>query len=357
MTPSAAPTLLSESKCEGKMTVDCNQNEVRSSNCAKRPASTTDLNERSRKSIKKCFGNLTSNLNVLVIGPKESGKSSLINSMYMALAQEWKDRAKYFPGKNHTIDQCVMFRTRGSRNASRSKVVFWDTRGFEDIHSDEHAALILRYVMEGRIPSQCIPCVLLMEKELIKKRYQKTASPERRIDLVLNVAALSQEPHRLMSLVQQAITSSKMSSVNRIPVLSVATKSDTLTEEQMEGKLKRLHEYDLEYLVEEQRHQNHASARRRHPTSPESGSNTKLIVNYCCELEPWSDESLDPSSVQPSTDLDAKLLSLWRDIVRRTAACGGSDRRKRLYSASNSHSFLRCFSFRFPYSRLRSHSF
>ena len=135
--------------------------------------------------------------------------------MYMALTQEWKDRAKIFPGKKHTIDQCVMFRNRGSHNSSRSKVVFWDTRGFEDIHCDEHAVLILRYVLEGRIPSQCIPCVLLMEKQLIKKRYQKSSASERKIDLVLNVAALSQEPHRLMNLVQQAIASSKMSSVNR----------------------------------------------------------------------------------------------------------------------------------------------
>jgi len=135
--------------------------------------------------------------------------------MYMALSQEWKDRAKYCPGKNHTIEQCVMFRNRDSRNSRRSKVVFWDTRGFEDIHCDEHAVLILRYVMEGRIPPQCIPCVLLMEKELIKKRYQKTSSTERRIDLVLNVAALSEEPQtRLMNLVQQAISSSKLSCVN-----------------------------------------------------------------------------------------------------------------------------------------------
>ena len=142
-----------------------------------------------------------------------------------------------------------------------------------------------------------------------------------------------------------------------IPILSVATKCDILSEEQLESKLKRLHEYDLEHLVEERRLQNRASTRRRHPTAPESCSNTKLIVNYCCELEPWSDESLDPSSVQPSADLDTKLLSLWRDIVSRTVACGGSDRQKRVFSPSNSNSVFRCLPFRFHYSRLRSHSF
>ena len=138
----------------------------------------------------------------------------MINSMNMALTQEWKDRAKYCPGKNHTIDQCVLFKNRSNRNSNRSKVVFWDTRGFEDIHCEQHAVLILRYVLEGRIPSQCIPCVLLMPKELIKKRYQKVITSERRIDLVLNVSALTQEPQtRLMNLAQQAITSSKLSCV------------------------------------------------------------------------------------------------------------------------------------------------
>ena len=74
MAPSAASVLLSRPKLEAKMTVDSNQNEVRPGGCPKRPATTGDLNARSRKLIKSCFGNLRSNLNVLVIGPKESGE-------------------------------------------------------------------------------------------------------------------------------------------------------------------------------------------------------------------------------------------------------------------------------------------
>ena len=145
-----------------------------------------------------------------------------------------------------------------------------------------------------------------------------------------------------------------------IPILSVATKCDTLTEEEMKTKLPRLHEYDLEHLVEEQKQLARSPGRRRHPTAPEPCTNTKLIVNYCCELEPWSDESVNPASVQPSTDLDTKLLALWRDIVSRTAACGASERRKRVFSAttsSNTNRVLRCLPFHFNYSRLRSHSF
>ena len=129
----------------------------------------------------------------------------------MALTQEWIDRARYCPGRNHVIDQCVMYHHHAEKKTSNvGKVVFWDTRGFEDIHSAEHATLILRYVLEGRIPPKCIPCVLLMPKELIKKRYQKIVTSDRRIDLILNVSALDEEPQtRLMKIVQNAIGTSK----------------------------------------------------------------------------------------------------------------------------------------------------
>jgi len=135
--------------------------------------------------------------------------------MNMALTQEWMDRARYCPGRNHVIDQCIMYNNHAKKKTnSVGKVVFWDTRGFEDIHSSEQATLILRYVLEGRIPPKCIPCVLLMSKELIKKRYQKVLTPERRIDLILNVSAIDEEPQtRLMKLVQDATTTSKIRSV------------------------------------------------------------------------------------------------------------------------------------------------
>lgn len=131
----------------------------------------------------------------------------------MALTQEWKDRAKYCPGRNHVIDPCVMY--RDAKRSGRGKVVFWDTRGFEKIHDKEHAVLILRYVLEGRIAPKCIPCVLLMSKELIKKRYRKISAPERRIDLVLHTSSVCDEPQTdLMELIQEAVTASKINSVN-----------------------------------------------------------------------------------------------------------------------------------------------
>ena len=54
-----------------EMAIEPNKTESRP--VTKRPATAGDLNERSRKLIKSCFGKLRSNLNVLVIGPRESG--------------------------------------------------------------------------------------------------------------------------------------------------------------------------------------------------------------------------------------------------------------------------------------------
>lgn len=129
----------------------------------------------------------------------------------MSLTQEWKDRARYCPGRNHLLDECVMYHNK----KAGGKVVFWDAMGFEDIHDEDHAVLILRYILEGRIPAKCIPCVLLMSKETIKKRYHRIVEANRRIDLVLYVSALDEEPQTsFMSNIARAINTSKHASVN-----------------------------------------------------------------------------------------------------------------------------------------------
>lgn len=141
-----------------------------------------------------------------------TGKSSLINSLNMSLTQEWKDRAKLCPGRNHLLDECVMYHNK----RVGGKVVFWDAMGFENIYDEEHAVLVLRYILEGRIPAKCIPCVLLMSKEKIKKRYHHIVESNRRIDLVLYVSALDEEPNvQFMNNIARAINTSKLSSVNR----------------------------------------------------------------------------------------------------------------------------------------------
>ena len=51
------------------------------------------------------------------------------------------------------------------------RVVMWDTRGFENIHSGEHQSLLLRYILEGRLHPQNLQQALLLSDETCKKRY------------------------------------------------------------------------------------------------------------------------------------------------------------------------------------------
>ena len=75
MAPNAEEMLLQKDCFEKSL--DCNNNDTSRDSGMKRPASAGDLNERCRKLIKSCFVTLTSNLNVLVIGSKGSGKTCI----------------------------------------------------------------------------------------------------------------------------------------------------------------------------------------------------------------------------------------------------------------------------------------
>jgi len=320
-----------------------------------------EINDKSRRLIQNCLSHLDTNLNVLVLGGKNSGKSSLINSMHMSLTQEWKDVAKICPGRKHVIDECVMVRNR----KCNGKVVFWDARGFDEVHEDEQIALILRYVLEGRIPSKCIPCVLLMSCELIKKRYHRVVEPHRRrIDLVLFVSDPTTTPcTRLLRLLQQAITSSKQTLINDVPVVSVVTKMDQLTSPAEAAS--SFSDYDFEQSIlssclqcghhgddTNKSSNNKSSTDRNNNNQSHHHFKVKKVSNYLCELEPWSDLSVDPASMESCPELDTALLSIWKEIVTRTAACGG-DRRKRNFSVSKTGGFVGCLPFVKDFSKLK----
>ena len=136
-------------------------------------------------------------------------------------------------------------------------------------------------------------------------------------------------------------------------MVSVVTKSDLLSPEQKEEKLKRLSDYDLDEFVEKHRQSHHTPSRRQHRLTADVKPTTKLIVNYCCELEPWSDESVNPNDMKSSDSLDANLLSLWREIVSRTAPGGVGDGQ----TSPCPKVMFGCFPVSFKYSRIRSHSF
>lgn len=132
-----------------------------------------------------------------------------------------------------------------------------------------------------------------------------------------------------------------------VPIVSVATKWDSLSDE------------DRSHLEMSRGILKHSLEHYFSTKSPESMDlPPRKVCNYRCELEPFSDESANPTSVEPSLEKDTQLLTVWRDIISRTTACGG-DMRKRAYSTPSSArpQMCSCLPFRFDYKRLRSGSF
>ena len=80
MAPEATNILFSRTSLQSEASLDVNNNMMKAAqNAVKRPAtSAEDLNAKSRKLIKNCFSNLRSNLNILVVGVKESGEFVVI---------------------------------------------------------------------------------------------------------------------------------------------------------------------------------------------------------------------------------------------------------------------------------------
>lgn len=278
---------------------------------------TENLNGRLRKAVKNCLNGLTTNLNVLVIGGSQSGKTSLINSMNMALNQKWSDCAKYNPGRKHIIQECVLHTNKPDKQSQKqnhktksSKVSFWDTRGFDGIYDNEHTSLILRYVLEGRIPPKCIPCVLLMSKEMIKKRYRGQSCPHRRIDLVLFVSDATAPPHtRLINMLIDSMQSSKIQVIKNVPIISVVTKADDKSVEDCS-----LNEYNLEM--------SRLKATDKHHSDWIGLNKPTRVDNYRHDFYSWDDKPMKENIVASPAN-DRVFLNIWREIVTYTWACGG----------------------------------
>ena len=114
-------------------------------------------------------------------------------------------------------------------------------------------------------------------------------------------------------------------------------------------------EYDFEQLIFSNCEQCHTACVSKGNDKNNNNNNVfkvKKVSNYQCELEPWSDLSMDPSSMKSCPELDTALLSIWKEIVTRTAACGGA-RRKRNFSVSSKTGFVGCLPFAKDFSRLK----
>ena len=72
-------------------------------------------------SMKSALKTITDPLNVLVIGPHDSGKTTLINSLLMSVTGDWSDRAPYGIGRSHNLGPVVLYENPDHHRRCRTR--------------------------------------------------------------------------------------------------------------------------------------------------------------------------------------------------------------------------------------------
>lgn len=305
--------------------------------------------------IRSALKTITDPLNVLVIGPHDSGKTTLINSLLMSVTGDWSDRAPYGIGRSHNLGPVVLYenpdhhrrcRTRSDNSGRYQKrhyhhdptwkrgqddpcgrVVMWDTRGFEKIYDDNHQALLLRYILEGRLQRENLQQALLLSDEICKKRY-KNVVKDNQIDLILYVASAEERPDlKLFKALQKAKLDSKDEKARNCPILLTMTKLDLLPASEQEELKQNIFFYhpesyalydNGEFCPDESKLQ--------------KGFSSVLWNEVHCyesQIDPQGDETR-PNAKDP--EKDKKLLKLFREIIDLSLTRVG---KKRTYSTSS----------------------
>jgi len=305
--------------------------------------------------IRSALKTITDPLNVLVIGPHDSGKTTLINSLLMSVTGDWSDRAPYGIGRSHNLGPVVLYenpdhhrrcRTRSDNSGRYQKrhyhhdptwkrgendpcgrVVMWDTRGFEKIYDDNHQALLLRYILEGRLQRENLQQALLLSDEICKKRY-KNVVKDNQIDLILYVASAEERPDlKLFKALQKAKLDSKDEKARNCPILLTMTKFDLLPALEQEELKRNIFYYHPEsYALYE-------NGEFCPDESKLQQGFRNVIWNevHCYEskIDPQGDETR-PNIKDP--EKDKKLLKLFREIIDLSLTRVG---KKRTYSTSS----------------------
>jgi len=269
----------------------------------------------------------------------------------MSVTGEWSDRAQYGTGRTHNLAPVVLYENPEHHKRCRTisdnsgryhprhqhfdpnwkrghddpcgRVVMWDTRGFHNIHDEHHQALLLRYILEGRLHPQNLSQALLLPDEVCKKRY-KTVIKDNQIDLILYVAPADEEPNiKLFKAIIRAKEESKDEKSKKVPVFLAMTKFDLLSQPDQE-----MLEQNIFYY---------------HPESygffGEKFSADYSLINddviwrrircYESRINPIEDEVV-PNT--PDSARDVELLKLFKDVINYSLTPNG----KRRCSSSSS---------------------
>lgn len=202
----------------------------------------------------------------------------------------------------------------------------WDTRGFDTIHDEAHQALLLRYILEGRLHPSNLSQALLLPDEICKKRY-RTPMKDSQIDMILYVAAADERPNvNLFKAIIRAKEESKDEKAMKCPIMLVMTKFDLLDDVEKAAVNDNIFFY-------------HPSSYGFHGDvfSPDFDLQDEEVLwkkVHCYEsnLNPVIDR-LEQN--QPDEKKDEKLLKLFKDIIDYSLTPTG----KRRCSSSSSKIF------------------
>jgi len=292
--------------------------------------------DRQRNLLNTQLQHLKKNANVLVIGPENAGKTSLINSLAFMIRKKdgkntWRTAADYDLGKRYKFKPVQLWPEK-RQHQKIPRVTLYEASGFSKISEENKAATLLQYALEGRLEGRIhslLQMFLLMNINDITERYREDPQDarvlaDRKVDVIINVASADQKPDMaLFELIRKAVMNSKDQAVKRIPILTVVTSPH----DQSIEPVCDLAAYDLGAYVK--KHQDAAAAaglRRNKSSSRLLGTDTTVVTSlepssvrpityYRPTYNPLTDET-DSSNIAPDQHIDQALLTLFEETLR-----------------------------------------
>ncbi|XP_035698183.1 uncharacterized protein LOC118431171 [Branchiostoma floridae] len=199
-----------------------------------------------RADVRKLLQNRDKEFNVLVVGRAGSCKSTLINSMNMALAERWSELAEFGMGdSNNTLrlDKIPMFTDDFMEKPVENynaKVNFWDCAGIENVSDDAYGEFI-GLTLDGKVADKTSVFATVNQgnrlttvREL-REKFDTAVEENRFHRLLLLCAADETASENLLTLINTT-TSAHRNKGRNIPVFLVMSKADRIQDDQRQYK-------------------------------------------------------------------------------------------------------------------------
>jgi len=238
----------------------------------------------------------------------------------MAVRKVWCDRAPYGHGSKHQFSPILLYENpnhhprqpyhdhkhndpkwKRNPNDPCGRVTFWDSRGFDLIYDQMKASLVLRYILEGRLNYNNFNQALMQSTESLKSMYPE-GNADLQIDLVLYVASAKEQPNmRYFEVINRAKAESKIPTIQTVPILTVLTKYDLLTPEEITAVDENMTQYHPNSII---------SPINKHLT--EEDVTPYHVMAYNIHIDPDENMAIPPT---PCPKRDGNMLKLFMEIL------------------------------------------